>query len=51
MAKNSGKGYRKGAVKRRSEFQDNGTWFKRDTKTGQIMNGSPNQHKGVRNEK
>lgn len=51
MAKNTGKGHRVGAVKSRSEFKHNGTWFKRDTKTGQIINGSPNQHKGVRNEK
>jgi len=27
------------------------TWFKRDTDTGRILNGSPKQHKGVRNEK
>jgi hypothetical protein len=40
-----------GAVRSRSEFQHNGQWFKRDTTTGRIMNGSPNQHKGVRNEK
>jgi len=51
MAKNTGKGHRKGAVKARSEFQHNRTWFKRDTTTGKILNGSPNQHKGVRNEK
>jgi len=51
MAKNTGKNHRIGAVKSRSEFQHNGQWFKRDTKTGQILNGSPNQHKGVRNEK
>lgn len=51
MAKNTGRGYRTGAVRGRSEFQHNGTWFKRDTATGRIMNGSPSQHKGVRNEK
>jgi hypothetical protein len=51
MAKNTGKGYRQGAVKGRSEFQAGNTWFKRDASTGRIMNGSPNQHKGVRNEK
>lgn len=44
MAKNTGRGHRAGAVKGRSEF-------KRDTGTGRILNGSPNQHKGVRNEK
>lgn len=51
MAKNTGKGRRIGAVKSRSEFKANNTWFKRDTKTGRILNGSPHQHKGVRNEK
>jgi len=51
MAKNTGKGHRIGAVKSRSEFKHNGNWFKRDTKAGQIINGSPKQHKGVRNEK
>ncbi|GAA1831713.1 MULTISPECIES: hypothetical protein [Agromyces] len=51
MAKNTGRGHRTGAVRGRSEFQHNGSWFKRDTATGRIMNGSPKQHKGVRNEK
>lgn len=51
MAKNTGKGHRSGAVKRRSEFKHNENWFKRDTGTGRILNGSPRQHKGVRNEK
>lgn len=51
MAKNTGKGHRIGAVKGRSEFKVNGTWFKRDTKTGRILKGGPNQHKGVRSEK
>lgn len=51
MAKNTGRGHRVGAVKGRSEFQVGNTWFKRDASTGRIMNGSPNQHKGVRNEK
>lgn len=51
MAKNTGRGSRKGAVRGRSEFKlPNGNWAKRDTKTGRIMNVSPNQHKGVRNE-
>ncbi len=49
MAKNTGKGHRVGAVKGRSEFKANGTWFKRNTKTGRILTGSPRQHKGVRN--
>lgn len=51
MAKNTGHNYRQGAVKGRSEFKVGNTWFKRDTGTGRILNGSPNQHKGVRNEK
>jgi hypothetical protein len=51
MAKNTGRGYRVGAVKGRSEFKHNGIWFKRDAGTGRILNGSENQHKGVRNEK
>lgn len=50
MAKNTGHGYRVGAVKGRSEFKVGNTWFKRDTSTGRIMNGSSHQHKGVRNE-
>lgn len=51
MAKNTGRGHRVGAVKSRSEFKRGTTWFKRDTGTGRILNGSPNQYKGVRNEK
>lgn len=51
MAKNTGEGHRRGAVKSRSEFRRGDTWFKRDAKTGRILNGSPDQHKGVRNEK
>lgn len=51
MAKNTGKGHRIGAVKGRSEFEHTGTWLKRDTGSGRILNGSPKQHKGVRNEK
>lgn len=51
MALNTGKGRRIGAATGRSEFEHNGTWFKRDTSTGRIMNGSPKQHKGVRKEK
>jgi hypothetical protein len=51
MAKNTGQGHRIGAVRGRSEFQVGNTWFKRDTATGRMMNGSDHQHKGVRNEK
>lgn len=51
MAKNTGKGSRRGAVKNRSEFKHpNGTYVKRDTETGRIMNVSKNPHKGVRDE-
>jgi hypothetical protein len=51
VAKNTGNGHRAGAVKSRSEFKRGDTWYKRDTKTGRIIDGSPKQHKGVRNEK
>lgn len=51
MAKNTGQGSRRGAVRNRSEFKHGNTWFKRDTTTGRILNGSPHEHKGVRNEK
>jgi len=52
MATNSGKGYRVGAVRRRSEFKHpNGTYMKRDTETGRILNVSDRPHKGVRYEK
>ena len=51
MAKNTGRGHRVGAVRGRSEFKFGKTWFKRDTKTGRIMNGSAHPHKGVRDEK
>ncbi|WP_192827619.1 hypothetical protein [Mycolicibacterium aromaticivorans] len=51
MAKNTRRDYRVGAVKGRSEFKVGQTWFKRDTATGRILDGSPHEHKGVRNEK
>ena len=52
MAKNTGRGYRRGPVKDRSEFRHpNGTYIKRDTGTGRFLNVSKNPHKGVRNEK
>lgn len=50
MARNTGRGHRVGAVRGRSEFKVGETWFKRDMATGRILNGSPHQHKGVRNE-
>lgn len=38
MAKNTGKGFRRGSVDNRSQFQSpNGNWAKRDTGTGRIM--------------
>ena len=51
MAKNTGEGYRRGAVRNRSEFQHpNGTFIKRDTRTGRFLNVSAKPHKGVRDE-
>ena len=55
MAKNSGKGYRHGAVDNRSQVFNPVTqqWAKRDGTTGRFLdvnqNGQP--HKGVRKEK
>lgn len=52
MAKNTGKGSRKGAVKDRTQFPNPnaGGHSKRDTKTGRIVENSPNKFKGVRRE-
>jgi hypothetical protein len=55
MAKNTDKGYRQGAVDKRSQTYNPATelWTKRDTTTGQFLdtkqNGDP--FKGVRKEK
>lgn len=54
MAKNTGKNFRRGAVKGRSQTQTkDGNFVKRDTKTGRFMDqkadGEP--FKGVRKEK
>ena len=55
MAKNTGKGYRIGAVKGRSQVENSATehYVKRDAETGQFMDqksdGTP--FKGVRKEK
>jgi len=49
----SGDGHRNGMVRERSQFQHpNGTWYKRDTETGQIMDGKADgeKFKGVRRE-
>jgi hypothetical protein len=52
LATNSGKGYRHGAVRGRSQFQTpSGDWAKRDDQTGRIMNVSHEPSKGVRKEK
>lgn len=40
MAKDTGHGYRRDAVKGRSESRVGNTWFKGDTSTGRILNGS-----------
>ncbi|MFJ7828406.1 hypothetical protein [Psychrobacillus sp. NPDC096623] len=53
MAKNTGRGYRKGAVDNRSQFKSsNGNWVKRNTETGRIMDQktSGGSFKGVRRE-
>jgi hypothetical protein len=52
LAKNTGKGYREGAVRNRSQFQTpGGGWAKRDSKSGRIMNVSNEPFKGVSKEK
>lgn len=50
MAKNTGRGFRRGAVKGRSEMKVGLRWLKRDTTSGRFLNVSNQQHKGVRNE-
>lgn len=50
MAKNTGRGYRRGAVKGRSELKVGSRYIKRDTTTGRFLNVSSQPHKGVRNE-
>jgi hypothetical protein len=39
MARNTGDGRRIGSVRGRSQFERNGIWFKRDTDSGEIMDG------------
>ncbi|MER0468117.1 hypothetical protein ABR330_15880 [Bacillus cabrialesii subsp. cabrialesii] len=55
MAGNTGKNYRKGAVKQRSQFKGpNGNFIKRDSKTGRFMDQKTSpagKFKGVRTEK
>lgn len=54
MAKNTGKGFRRGAVDSRSQFKaPNGNWVKRDAETGRFMDqktSSNGPFKGVRRE-
>ncbi len=54
MAKNTGEGYRKGAVDNRSQFQaPNGNWVKRNADTGRFMDQKTtgDKFKGVRRER
>jgi hypothetical protein len=52
MATNTGNGFRRGAVRDRSQSQTpNGDYTKRDTDTGRFMDGSKHPFKGVRKEK
>lgn len=54
MAKNTGKGYRRGEVRDRSQVQNpkTGEWTKRNGDTGRFMDGKPGvPFKGVRKEK
>ncbi len=53
MAKNTGDGYRRGAVTGRTQFQhDDGSWQKRDERSGQFMErkSSEGPFKGVAKE-
>lgn len=54
MAKNTGKGYRQGAVKGRSQVYNpqNNRWVKRNTDTGQFMDVKSDNKpfKGIRKE-
>lgn len=47
-----GDGHRIGAVRKRSQFEHNGVYFKRDAVTGQILSGKKDgtPYKGVRRE-
>lgn len=53
MGKNTGSGFRKGAVTGRTQFQrENGEWQKRNERTGEFMErkSSPGPFKGVAKE-
>lgn len=55
VAKNTGRNFRRGAVRRRSQVQNphTGDWTKRDADTGKFMDGKKDGQpfKGVRREK
>jgi hypothetical protein len=55
VAKNTGKGYREGEVRERSQVFNpkTGTWTKRDAETGRFMDGKEDGEpfKGVRKER
>ncbi|WP_328748623.1 hypothetical protein OHT57_24470 [Streptomyces sp. NBC_00285] len=55
MAKNTGAGYRQGAVRGRSQTRNSrtGSWTLRDALTGKFLNGKSDSKpfKGVRKEK
>lgn len=54
MAKNTGRGYRKGAVRQRSQVRNprTGTWVKRDSGSGRFIDGKSDNapFKGVTKE-
>ncbi|MBA9002850.1 hypothetical protein [Thermomonospora cellulosilytica] len=52
MAKNTGNGFRRGAVKNRSQVRTPSGWIKRDTRTGQFIDRKADAQpfKGVRKE-
>lgn len=53
MAKNTGAGYRRGAVTNRSQVRTPTGWVKRDTGNGRFMDrkADPQPFKGVRRER
>jgi len=52
MSKNTGKKFRKGAIKNRSQTYNNKTkcYIKRDKKTGQFISSKKTAYKGIRKE-
>ena len=53
MAKNTGQGFRRGAVTDRTQFHTSTGWVKRDSQTGRILDRKADDQpfKGVRREK